>query len=367
MKNFDYLKEIEALEDLYGFCSAAEDSMHTNYDTCALNGRRALEWIVKAIYKLKGIQLEPRTSLLELMSGEPFTDFIGNDDRLMMAAHYVRKMGNIAAHDGGVKGGQAFFSLLNLYNVVGGILLKLRVLQTLAPFDKNLIPKEPTMTIAPRAVVPEPTESFTKAVRKEAVESPQDIDGKVDYSEAETRRLFIDMLLEEAGWKVLDREGAIVPGKACIEIEVQGMPNEHAKGYADYVLFGLNGKPLAVVEAKRTTKRAAAGRQQAILYADCLERQYGVRPVIYYTNGFSTYVIDGLGYPSRQVQGFHTHDDLLVIMQRRGRAAITNLQISDDITNREYQKRAIRAYANTSTRCTDAVCWSWRRERERRA
>ena len=121
MRNFDYLKDIEELQDLYGFCSAAEDTQQTNYDVCALNGRRALEWIVKAIYTLKGIKIEPRTSLLEMMSSEPFTQFIGDDDKLMMAAHYVRKIGNKAAHDGGVKGGEAYFTLLNIYNVVGGI------------------------------------------------------------------------------------------------------------------------------------------------------------------------------------------------------------------------------------------------------
>ena len=152
---------------------------------------------------------------------------------------------------------------------------------------------------------------------------PQNISDKIDYSEAETRKLFIDLLLEEAKWEVLDKEGAIVPSKACIEIEVTGMPNSTGVGYVDYVLFGANGKPLAVVEAKRTTKSPEVGRQQAVLYADCLERQYGVRPVIYYTNGFKTFIIDGLGYPSRRVHGFHTEEDLMVLIQRRGRNGIT--------------------------------------------
>ncbi len=343
MKNFDYLQDIEALKDLYGFCSAAEDTQQTNYDVCALNGRRALEWIVKAIYTLKGIKIEPRTSLLEMMSSEPFTQFIGDDDKLMMAAHYVRKIGNKAAHDGRVKAGEAFFTLLNIYNVVGGILLKLGVLKSLAPFRKDLIPSKPILTVVPTINVPTAPAQFVESVPKEALEAPQSIEGKVDYSEAETRKLFIDLLLEEAKWEVLDQEGAIVPSKACIEIEVNGMPNESGVGYVDYVLFGANGKPLAIVEAKRTTKSPEVGRQQAILYADCLERQYGVRPVIYYTNGFKTFIIDGLGYPARRVHGFHTEDDLMVLIQRRGRNGITDLKISDEITNREYQKRAIRA------------------------
>lgn len=343
MKNFDYLKDIEELKDLYGFCSAAEDTQQTNHDMCALNSRRALEWIVRTIYTLKGVTLEKRTPLLELITGEPFMQFIGNDERMLMAIHYVRKTGNKAAHDGGVKKQEAFFSLLNIYNVVGGILLKLRVIDSLAIFDKTLIPKAPTLTVVPATKVPETPTTFVKTIKKEDVEKPSSIEGKVDFSEAETRRLFIDLLLEEAGWEVLDKEGAIVPNKACIEIEVHGMPDETGIGYADYVLFGSNGKPLAVVEAKRTTKEPEVGRKQASLYADCLEQQYGIRPVIYYTNGFKTFIVDGLGYPARQVQGFHTQEDLLVLLQRRGRNAITDLQISDEITNREYQKRAIRA------------------------
>ena len=343
MKNFDYLQDIEALKDLYGFCSAAEDTQQTNYDVCALNGRRALEWIVKAIYTLKGIELDKRTNLLEMMSSEPFTQFIGDDDKLMMAAHYVRKIGNKAAHDGGVKSGEAYFTLLNIYNVVGGILLKLGVITSLAPFRKDLIPKSPSLTVVPTNTVPTATVQFIESVPKETIEAPQDITDKIDYSEAETRKLFIDLLLEEAKWEVLDKEGAIVPSKACIEIEVNGMPNSAGVGYVDYVLFGANGKPLAVVEAKRTTKSPEVGRQQAILYAYCLERQYGVRPVIYYTNGFKTFIIDGLGYPARRVHGFHTEEDLLVLIQRRGRNGITDLKINDEITNRAYQKQAVKA------------------------
>ena len=199
MKNFDYLKDIESLKDLYGFCNAAEDTQQTNYDVCALNGCRALEWIVKAVYVLKGIEIEARTSLLEMMDGEPFTEFIGNDDKLLMAAHYVRKMGNKAAHEGGVKGGQAYFTLLNLYNVVGGILLKLKVITALAPFRKDLIPQSPTLTVLPPNSVPTASEQFVKSVPTDSVEAPQDITGKVDYSETETRKLFIDTLLEETG------------------------------------------------------------------------------------------------------------------------------------------------------------------------
>ena len=342
MRNFDYLKDIDALRDLYRFCSAAEETQKTDYDTCAINCRKALEWLVKAIYTLKHIEVCDRDTVYELMTSEPFVQFI-DDDRLMMAAHYVRKVGNKAAHTGNVKGGEAYFCLLNIYNLVGSVLLKLKVLDTLAPFNKDLVPDKAKQPVIAPVVVPAPVPAFVENVDENTVKHPASIDLGMDYSEAQTRKFFIDLMLEEAGWEVLDKEGAIMPSKACVEIEVSGMPNQTGIGFVDYVLFGANGKPLAVVEAKRTTKDPIVGKQQAILYADCLEKKYGLRPVIYYTNGYQTFIIDGLGYPAREVFSFHTEDDLNVLVQRRGRKLITDLKVDDNITDREYQKRAIRA------------------------
>ena len=127
-----------------------------------------------------------------------------------------------------------------------------------------------------------------------------DIDGTPE-SEAETRRVLIDRMLREAGWTVLTAKGVVKPSKACIEVEVEGMPNGEGVGFADYVLFGADGLPLAVIEAKKTTVSPIKGKHQAELYADCLEKQYGRRPVIYYTNGYETNFIDGLGYPPRRL------------------------------------------------------------------
>ena len=342
MRNFDYLQDIDVLRDLYRFCAVAEETQKVDYDTCAINCRKALEWLVRAVYTLKHIEVSDRDTLYELMTSEPFVQFI-DDDRLMMAAHYVRKVGNKAAHTGNVRGGEAYFCLLNIYNLVGGVLLKLKVLNSLAPFNRDLIPDKPEQPVIALVDVPVPAPAFVEAVDEDTVKHPAPMDQFFDYSEAETRKFFIDLMLEEAGWEVLDKEGAIVPSKAGIEIEVSGMPNQTGIGYVDYVLFGANGKPLAVVEAKRTTKDPEVGRQQAILYADCLEKKYGMKPVIYYTNGYRTFVIDGLGYPAREVFSFHTEGDLNVLIQRRGRNPITDLKVNDNITDREYQKRAIRA------------------------
>lgn len=86
MKNFDYLKEYAYLEDLYGYCSVAEAMQVSNPDVSALNARRALEWLVRSIYEMKGIAVDGerrRASLFVLVTGEPFTSFVG-DERLMM-------------------------------------------------------------------------------------------------------------------------------------------------------------------------------------------------------------------------------------------------------------------------------------------
>jgi type I restriction enzyme R subunit len=156
-----------------------------------------------------------------------------------------------------------------------------------------------------------------------------------DYDEATTRDLFIDVLLKEAGW-ALDRP-------EDREYPVTGMPNKQGSGFVDYVLWGEDGMPLAVVEAKRTRRDAKVGQQQARLYADRLEAQSGQRPVIFYTNGYEHWMWDDTDSPPRQVQGFYTHDELaLLVQRRRTRRALAELPINESIVERHYQQRAIR-------------------------
>jgi type I restriction enzyme, R subunit len=160
-----------------------------------------------------------------------------------------------------------------------------------------------------------------------------------DYNEAQTRDLFIDVLLKEAGWALADVRDR--------EYEVAGMPNA-AKGYVDYVLWGDDGKPLAVVEAKRTQRDAHAGQQQAKLYADCLEAQFGQRPLIYYTNGYEHWLWDDLRYPPRAVQGFYKKDELQLQVQRRSSLRpLAGVTINPAIAERHYQLRAIRRVGET--------------------
>ncbi len=159
-----------------------------------------------------------------------------------------------------------------------------------------------------------------------------------DYSEAETRDFFIDLLLREAGWALDKTEDR--------EFPVSGMPNKEGTGFVDYVLWGDDGKPVGLVEAKRTKRDARVGQQQAKLYAGCLERQFGQRPVIFYTNGYDHWLWDDINHPPRSVQGFYTKAELELLIQRRtSRKRLADAPINEAIVERFYQTRAIRRIA----------------------
>ncbi len=157
-----------------------------------------------------------------------------------------------------------------------------------------------------------------------------------DWSELETRQFKIDALLAEAGWKLTEARDR--------EFEVHGMPSGSGVGYVDYVLWGDDGLPLAVVEAKKTLVSPQTGQQQAKLYADCLEAATGQRPVIFYSNGYEHWLWDDTQYPPRSVQGFLTKDELQLATQRRTtRRSLATLDTNGAIVERFYQERAIRA------------------------
>ena len=160
-----------------------------------------------------------------------------------------------------------------------------------------------------------------------------------DSTEHETRQQYIDAMLRDAGW---------VRGRDWLEeVELQGMPNHAQVGFADYVLYGDNGKPLAVIEAKRTSVDPAKGRQQAKLYADLLEKQHGRRPVVFLTNGFETYLQDNQ-YPERQVAALYSKRDLEKLFNlRRMRQPLTDIQVDKNIAGRYYQEGAIKAVCHT--------------------
>ena len=165
-----------------------------------------------------------------------------------------------------------------------------------------------------------------------------------DYKEDETRKLKIDLLLEEAGWEI--------GNTAQEEVPVTAMPSNSGEGFVDYVLYGADGLPLAVVEAKRTSVDPEVGQQQAKLYADCLEKQTGQRPVIFYTNGYRTRIWNDVqGGPPRLVHGFYTQAELHRLIERRkNNPDLSSFPINHEIVERYYQTRAIKAMLATFQR-----------------
>jgi type I restriction enzyme, R subunit len=178
--------------------------------------------------------------------------------------------------------------------------------------------------------------SAVAAARKASEAQPD----RHNYNEAETRDRYIDLLLREAGW-ALDKPDDT-------EFRVEGMPNNEGVGFVDYVLWGADGKPLGLVEAKRTRKDARVGQQQAKLYADCLEARFGQRPVIFYSNGYEHWIWDDTRYPPRQIGGFYKRDELELLIQRRtDRKKLGSEAIARKIVERPYQHRAIRNVARS--------------------
>ena len=265
--------------------------------------RGAVRDCVGEIYKSKGAEMPPKASLLELLADTPVREFVADDDRLR-DLEFVRVLGMNAEHKRKVKRTYA---------------------QLAAEISSDFL---------------EMVDAKLNGGGREATTLPSV--PQQGISEAETRRAYIDVYLEEAGWDVLEIEGTMLPGKACVEIKVEGMPNNTGEGFCDYVLYGRDLKPLAVIEAKKTTVGPEKGRQQVKLYGECLEKKYGYTPILYYTNGYQIWCIDGF-YPSRQIRAFHTLEELERLMQKRERKSLKgiDLQINRDIAGRDYQITAV--------------------------
>lgn len=349
-KNFDYIlllaDKIPTFKHLHNYCRLAEEQQPIYPDASANNARKALEWLMKNMLKMAGVTVDARATLNDMLR-LPATDaFVNRDYKFREDIYLVKKIGNAASHDGAepVNRVKAFRCLRALYNVVAGFMGRWDAVKDIPPFDATLISSPSAPVALVKSPEPKVEMEVVNSVRKESLDDPQPVEIPRESlaSEAVTRRYLIDYMLMEAGWEILEEKGKVLGGKACIEVDVDGMPTASGKGYADYVLFSRGGKPLAVIEAKATSHAVTEGRHQATLYADCLEKRYGVRPVIYYTNGFTTKVIDGMGYPDRDVISFHSMDDLERLIQKRGRAEIKDVTIKEEITDRPYQQTAIK-------------------------
>ena len=310
---------------------------------CVLNCRRSMEFAVKWMYSVDGGLVMPYDDrLVSLMDAEDFRDIVGED--LWRRLKYIRVKGNDAAHSGRkITPEQARLCLENLYIFLDFIAYCYGTDYTEGQFDPTLLEAKPKVAPAPPPVAPEidlaalmeenRTLKAELTARREAQQPSYT--PKPEPSEYQTRKLYIDAMLSDAGW---------TEGKDWrSEVELPGMPNKSEVGYADYVLYDDAHRPLAVIEAKRTCVDPAKGRQQAKLYADLLEQKYGRRPVIFLTNGFDTRMDDG-AYPERKVAAFYSKRDLEKLFNLRAmRTSLKYIQVDKQIAGRYYQEGAIKA------------------------
>ncbi|MFD0797210.1 DEAD/DEAH box helicase family protein [Maribacter chungangensis] len=372
--NFSFIQN--DFPDLFREASEAEKYVFKAPKYAALQCRVALELTVNWLYDNDPDYERPYdTTLAALMYHEDFKNDIKST--LLNELTLVRKIGNAAAHGKRVNNKEALICLRSVFRLLSFIGINYNEISPVIPlFNEALIPtgevhdktgkelQEKSDAIEKllsekkiqlekanelqkeNNLLKLQVEQQQKQLKERKVERQIEVDFEevvpVLTSEIETRKLFIDVLLKEAGWDNLKL------GRD-LEYKVSGMPlsvNPSGIGYADYVLWDDNGMPLAVVEAKKTLHSPKKGKHQAFLYANCLEQMTGQRPIIFYTNGFETHIWDDLFYPERQVSGFYTKDELQYVIERRTtRKDLRQFQVNRDIAGRPYQLEAIKRVA----------------------
>jgi type I restriction enzyme R subunit len=316
--NFQFLSP--EWRDLLEPAEKGESLVHSDPRTSCFYARRALELAVAWIYTHDpALRLPYQDNLSALIHDPAFKNMV--EPRLFAKARLIKDFGNLAAHSPKpVRPEDALQATADLFHFFFWLARTYargnRPPDSLT-FDESLLPRAGG---APQTLAQIQKLENDLSARDEKlfelIADRQNIDLELqrlreeiaavkaansaqpdthDYSEAETRDYFIDLLLKEAGWSLT--------GPHDLEYEVTGMPTKDGRGYVDYVLWGDDGKPLGIVEAKKTKKDSRIGQRQAELYANCLEEKFGQRPVIFCSNGYEHWLWDDTNYPPRPVQG----------------------------------------------------------------
>ncbi len=351
MTNFDFLTSDPQFNTFSSVAVSAERILHIDPAACVLNCRRAMEFAVKWMYSVdKALVMPYQDSLVSLMNTEDFRDIVGAD--IWRRMDLIRRMGNNAAHTGKkITQEQAALCLENLYVFLDFVAYCYGENYAEGHFDPALLTQKSEVSAASvqevsevdlAALMAENAALKEELTARRAEQQQTYVPKPLDLSEYKTRKLYIDTMLTDAGW---------TEGKDWLnEVELPGMPNKSEVGYADYVLYGDDGRPLAVVEAKRTCVDVAKGRQQAKLYADLLEKKYHRRPVIFLTNGFETRITDNL-YPERKCAAIYSKRDLEKLFNLQSmRTSLKNIMVDRKIAGRYYQEGAIKAACDAFAR-----------------
>ena len=350
---------------IYESAANAESFVFPDPSTACIHARRTLELAMQWIFKSDATLRPPYQQNLSALVHEPtFVQVAGLP--IQAKARVIIEHGNRAAHASGraVTQDNALAAVRELFHftfwMARTYARRTKPVDTLM-FLPMLLPRTSPIPSQTKAKLKELEESLSsrdaqltelisgnaaldaelQRLRAEVAEAKrrnESIPDTHNYSEEQTRDEFIDLLLHEAGWPLDQPQDR--------EYEVSGMPSNSGVGYVDYVLWGKDGRPLGIVEAKRTRRSPTAGQQQAKLYADCLEKKFGQRPVIFYTNGYEHWMWDDVQHPPREVSGFYTPDELELLIQRRQtRQPLAAQAVNEEIVERYYQTRAIRKVA----------------------
>ncbi|MBI5218016.1 MAG: DEAD/DEAH box helicase family protein [Bacteroidia bacterium] len=367
--NSNFLFLTDSFADFLESVTEAEKNVFSAPRVSAFYSRLTLENAIRWLYNHDSdLELPYQDNLNALMYEQSFKNII--PPSMLNNLTYIRKLGNDAAHRKfNPAQEESLASLRYLYTFM-------RWLVRMYSENPIEIPAQLNESLIPYSPIPDKSQIDIKTLEDTALSHQQELfrskkriaeneeeitnlraelekikllktqnaksfaDDHADYSEAKTRDLFINLLLREAGWDP--------KGKDVEEFEVQHMPNKEGIGFVDYVLWGDNGLPLAVVEAKRTKADSHKGQHQAELYATCLEKMFGQRPVIFYTNGFESWIWDDTFYPPRPAYGFYTKEELQRLINRRAdRIDIKKPHINKTIAGRYYQEEAIRRVSET--------------------
>lgn len=354
MGNFDFLFKNKEYGSFGKACMEAENMIAVSTVATAFMARRALELAVHWVYSHDSyLQAPYRATLSSLVWDDDFKDIL--EPELHSQLVLLIRWGNHAAHGGEIKDREAVLALHHLYQFVNFIDYCYSNEFVERHFDESLLPSASNIR---HRETPQSMEYLEKSLpampdlyeqmanmsqksqevyqeKRETAAQRQEVSFSIDtLTEEETRKLFIDIELRLAGWEMEEN--------CRIEVPVKGLKNISGKGYCDYVLYGKNGKILAVVEAKRASVNPEVGEIQVKEYADVIEKEIGYRPICFFTNGLKHYILDDSG--RRQVAGFYSQDELQLMMDRRRlQQPLEEIssKIKDSISGRYYQKEAI--------------------------
>lgn len=359
-KNFKFLEQ--RLPELAVLADFAEKYIYNDPASCLVKLRSYVEQIVKITYKELDIQNPEKTTLIDLMQNDSFIESIPKE--VLNKLHSLRINGNKAAHGQKVFDDTSKWLLREAHDIArwmhlsfyGGDISEINEFQEPVKIDEKdskaeLARQEAAIQRLLQELEEQRKETYkqkrNKDHYKQLLTRAKETADQLEFNEEQTRFHLIDSLLQSAGWDVKPNKENSESVKQ--EFPVKHQPTDSGDGYVDYVLWDdETDKPLAVIEAKKTSVSAKIGQTQAKLYADGIEKDYGIRPVIFFTNGYEIYLWDDAnGYPERKVYGYYEKESLQYLIKKRTAKIFQDVETNLNITDRGYQLEGIQRLKET--------------------